>query len=101
MARIKGSVKTGGKVKGSVHKPRRELYDEMKEKYPEYNPVIAMATIANDKKVDDSLRFQAHKEVAKYLYPQLAATQVNLNTDDKEFVFQFVDADLNRIKKPT
>lgn len=101
MSRIKGSVKTGGKVKGSVHKPRRELYDEMRKKYPNYNPVIAMATIANDKYAEEALRFQAHKEVAKYLYPQLAATQVNLNTDDKKFIFTFVDADRNRIKKPT
>ena len=73
----KGKEKTGGKVKGSKNKVNTEFKTAIQELYPDYHPVIAMAMMANDKKTDEALRFNAHKEVAKYFEPQLKAIELS------------------------
>ena len=68
--------KTGGREKGTPNKERKELFELLSDKYPDYHPVVSMEDIANDLKQDKTLRFQANKEVAKYICPQLKAVEV-------------------------
>ena len=71
-----GHKKIGGRTAGVPNGERKELYNLLHEKFPNYHPVIAMAIIANDPINDIELKFQAHKEVAKYVCPQLKAVEV-------------------------
>lgn len=68
--------KTGGRVAGTPNAERKELYQLLNDNFPGYHPVVAMAIIANDDGNDIDLKFQAHKEVAKYVCPQLKAVEV-------------------------
>lgn len=63
--------KTGGREQGTPNRDRKHLIERLNDMFPGYDPVLAMAAIANDKKLDINLRFQANKEVAKYVSPQL------------------------------
>ena len=47
----------------------------LQERYPGYHPVIKMADIAMDESNDVQLRANMHKEVAKYVTPQLKAIE--------------------------
>ena len=44
-------------------------------KFPGWHPVVQMAEIANDESLSIQDRFQAAKEVAKYVTPQLKAIE--------------------------
>lgn len=91
--RKKGSPKTGGRKKGTPNGDRKELFDLMAEKFPNYHPVIAMAEIANDKKNDLLIRLTAHKEVSKYVAPQLKAVEHSGHIDTTETItVEFYDA---------
>ncbi len=82
-----GKKKTGGRKKGTPNK-RPDLLLMIQDRFPGWHPIMAMAEIANDtteitengikkKKVDDNLRFQACKEVCKYIVPQLKAVELS------------------------
>ncbi len=66
-----------GRKKGSVNKKSQALSELLEEAYPDYDPVLQLAGIAQDEGVEMSLRIQAAKEVAKYTHPQLRAVDVN------------------------
>lgn len=63
---------------GSVNKKRGALEARLLERFPEWNPIIQMAEIANDPEADTVQQLQACREVAQYLYPKLKAVEVNL-----------------------
>lgn len=65
--------------KGSPNKPKRRLLQLLQEKYPDYHPVLEMAAVANDKEADIKTRFDANKEVAKYVEPVLKAIELDAN----------------------
>ena len=65
----------GGRPKGAVNKPKRVLLSRLQAKYPDWDPVIAMADRANDETQDDRIRFDAEKEVASYLYPKMKSVE--------------------------
>lgn len=77
MAWPKKRPEGSGRKKGTPNAERKDLMQILHDKFPGYNPVAAMAEMANDKKLDDNLRLQAHKEVAKYTFPQLKAIEVS------------------------
>ena len=64
----KGQPKVGGRVKGTPNKRTVELADRLAEMFPDYDPVMAMAALANDMTADPFMRFQASKEVAQYIH---------------------------------
>ena len=76
-------IKSGGRKQGTPNKDRKDLIDLLRDKYPEYHPVVSMADIANNPKESKNLRFQANKEVAKYICPQLKAVEVNITEPEK------------------
>lgn len=98
---LKGCKKKegSGRKKGTPNAERKELYILLAEKYPNYNPVLAMADMAQDKKLDDNLRLQAHKEVAKYTFPQLKAMEVSGNMTG-ETVIRFIREDAGDTDTP-
>ena len=66
------------------------LKELLQDKFPNYNPVVAMAEIAQDKKNDTPLRLAAHKEVAKYTNHQLKAIEITGNPDAPVVVQTYV-----------
>ena len=58
---------------GSPNKPKRALLALLQERFPGWHPVVHMAEIANDEAQAIELRFNAAREVAKYVTPQLKA----------------------------
>ena len=69
--------KTGGRTKGTPNAERKELNELMKERFPNWHPVIGMAEIANDETLEVDIRLSAMKEVSKYIAPQLKAIEVS------------------------
>lgn len=65
----------GGRAKGTANKDKQELIDMIQAEYPDYHPLLALAEIANDSGNDKNLKFQASKEVCKYIVPQLKAIE--------------------------
>ncbi len=77
--------KSGGRQKGTPNRDRKDLLEMLNEKYPNYHPVIAMVKIAHKSK-NEVLRFQAHKEVAKYIAPQLKSVEIKDVTTLEAFI---------------
>jgi hypothetical protein len=71
----KTRAKTGGRQKGTRNKRTQELTELLEKRFPGYDPVSAMAAMANDTSLDETLRLSANKEVAKYVRPQLKAIE--------------------------
>lgn len=66
-----------GRPKGSPNKPKRRLLQLIQDTYPGYHPVLEMAKTANDPEADLNTRFNANKEVAKYIEPTLKAVEIS------------------------
>lgn len=76
-----GKKKTGGREKGTANKATSTLKELLAKKFPDYNPVIAMAEMAQDKKNTVSIRLAANREVAKYTNHQLKAIEITGDPD--------------------
>jgi hypothetical protein len=61
---------------GSINKRSQQAAIKLKGRFPDYNPLLELARIAQDPEVDVGVRVQANKEVVKYVYPQLKAVEV-------------------------
>jgi len=77
-----------GRERGSKNKASAAMRDLMDERYPEWNPVLAMAEIAQDDEFDLSVRVQCMKEVAGYMYPKQKA--VELRSGEPQGSVEFV-----------
>jgi len=51
-------------------------------KFPNYHPLLAMVEMAHDTSVEDSIKFNCHKELARYVAPQLKAVEVRTSSDE-------------------
>lgn len=71
-----------GRPKGSPNKTRREAVATLLERrFPEYNPILSMAEIANDETVDINIRCNMHKEVSQYIAPKLKSIEMSGQLD--------------------
>lgn len=70
-----GRREGAGRKEGSTNKAKAELISLLEEEYPGYDPVLAMAALANDPEADPIMRFQASKEVAQYVHPKRKAVE--------------------------
>lgn len=61
---------------------KKEIGEMIERLYPDYDPVAAMAGIAQDPDVDISVRVRCHETVAKYIHPQLKAIVVDHTSTD-------------------
>lgn len=57
---------------------KREIGEMIERLYPDYDPVAALAGIAQDKDVEISVRVRCHETVAKYMHAQLKAIEVRM-----------------------
>lgn len=48
----------------------------IREKYPEYHPLVALADMAHQAGMEDRIRFQCHQTIAKYVEPELKSIEV-------------------------
>jgi hypothetical protein len=62
-----------GRPVGVPNTLKATLMARLDAKFPGWHPIIQMAGIANDEAQPIELRFNAAKEVAKYVVPQLKA----------------------------
>ena len=60
---------------GTPNKLKQTLLARLDARFPGWHPVIQMAEMANDDTLSTQDRFQAAKEVAKYVTPQLKAIE--------------------------
>ena len=72
---------------GSPNKNKRGLLARLQQEFPNYHPIVEMARLANDPEADEQTRFNANKEVAKYVTPQLKAVDL---TGDLSLEHRFV-----------
>ena len=70
-----------GRPAGAPNKPKRALYALLAERFPGWHPVVQMAEMANDPDLMHEQRFNAAKEVAKYIVPQLKAVDMSQDSD--------------------
>lgn len=67
--------KTGGRQRGTPNKNRAALIERLSERFPNYDPVIALAELAQNASVDLSVRLDCHKTLANYLYPKMRSVE--------------------------
>lgn len=49
----------------------------IRTKYPEYHPLLAIADLAHDPKIDDPrIQLECHKTIIKYVTPELKSVEV-------------------------
>jgi hypothetical protein len=83
--------KTGGRQKGTPNKNRAALIERLSERFANYDPVIALAELAQDASVDLSVRLDCHKTLANYLYPKMRSVEwIDQNTT-QPIVIQVVE----------
>lgn len=80
--------KTGGRQKGTPNKDTKALQDRIASKYPGWDPVEAMAEIAQDDQNDVMIRLAALKEIAQYIHPKRKAIEHSTPPGDA-FVVEF------------
>ena len=73
--------KTGGRQKGTKNHKKHELTELLEQHFPGYNPVIQMASIAQDESVDMAHRVQCAKEIANYILPKRKSIESNITGD--------------------
>ena len=83
--------KTGGRQKGTPNKNRAALIERLSEKYPNYDPVIALAELAQDASVDLSVRLDCHKTLANYLYAKMRSVEWIDENTSQPIVIQVVE----------
>jgi hypothetical protein len=66
-------VKTGGRVKGTPNKRTAEVQQILEQL--NCNPIEGMAIIAENVKLDITIRLNAYKELAQYIYPKRKAIE--------------------------
>jgi len=59
----------------SESKTNTALLSMLQVKFPNYHPVVAMAEMAHESGIEDGIRLNCHKEIAKYVEPQLKAVE--------------------------
>lgn len=68
-----------GRTAGSLNKNKDRLLRMIKEVYgDDFDPIMKMAEIASKEENEDSLKLQAWKEIAQYVYPKLKAIEVEV-----------------------
>jgi len=70
-------------------------------KFPNYHPLLAMAEMAHDTNVEDSVKFNCHKELARYVAPQLKAVEVRTSSDELPRVSVSLFAEAESIEDAT
>ena len=60
---------------GRPNKNKDRLLRQIKEEFPNYDPIIELCRTAMNEDNTPELRFNASKEVCQYVYPKLKAVE--------------------------
>lgn len=66
-----------GRKKGTPNAPRRQLKELMQKYYPNYDPVVQMAGLAQNPDIPLQYRIACATQVAMYIHPRLKALEVS------------------------
>ncbi len=66
------------------------LREKLNAACPEYDPLVAMAQIAQDLSVPLALRLEIHQTLAKYLVPQVKAADITTNDQPIALSFKWL-----------
>lgn len=84
--------------KSIPNKDKMGLRDMLAKAFPDYCPVKHMAGIACNESNDVSIRLQASKEVAQYIYPKLKSVEHSGSVDENKIQIVMVNyADYNKL----
>ena len=74
----------------------------LQEKYgKEFHPIMNLAKIANDPDAEINIKFNANKEIAKYVCPQLRAVEYKGEIDASEELKSFLSTIIPTIGPPS
>lgn len=82
---------------GNAITPQREVGDRIlaliRQKYPEYHPLLAIAEMAHDDKIEDPrLKLDCHKTIVKYVTPELKSVEIKADvTEHRRVVVSLFD----------
>lgn len=62
------------------------LLAEIRKRWPNYHPILAIVEIAHNPKADLDLQFNCHKTVAKYIEPELKSIEVKADFKEHKTV---------------
>jgi hypothetical protein len=65
----------------------QSLREKVDVAVPGYDPIVAIAEIANDEATPVAVRLECHRDIAKYMIPQVKA--VDITTDDQPIALSF------------
>ena len=82
MAKAKGSIKTGGRKKGTVNKSTQSVLDKLQALG--CDPIEALFHLGKDALEDDDkeLAFKCYKELASYYAPKLKSVEHSTDPDN-------------------
>ena len=83
--------KTGGRQKGTPNKNRAALLAKLDDSFPTYDPLLALAGLAQDGPVDLSVRLDCHKTLANYLYPKMRSVEWIDENTTQPIVIQVIE----------
>ena len=67
--------KTGGRTKGTHKRDKQALRERLSSLGPDYDPILAMVEMANDKALEPSMRLDCHKTIANYIHPKMRSIE--------------------------
>lgn len=79
----------GGRPKGSISKRGLGAIRAVRDLYPDYDPLAAMAKLAHETD-DEMVMLGCHKEIACYLYPKRKAVQFTSEEGTPELTIKIV-----------
>lgn len=55
---------------------KNAILEMIREKHPDYHPLLALADMAHEPGVEDRIKFQCHQTIAKYVESELKSIEV-------------------------
>ena len=88
--------KTGGRKTGKPNKKTSSLIKLIEEKHPEFNPVLSMVELCQDRETTSPIRVICLKELANYIYAKCKAREIAepvLPVEPRTIIARFVSPD--------
>ena len=71
----------------------------LQQEYAQYHPIVAIAKMAHDENVEDGIKFNCHREIAKYIEPQLKSMEVRGTVKSDFGVLRVIPAEVPQLQK--
>ena len=63
---------------------KKSVRSIISSKFPNYDPLVAMAEIAHDPDTELTIQVQCHKEIAQYLHAKLKSVEIQVEDTSKK-----------------